>query len=154
MEITQRNATYGDAQALLLWRNHPDVRAFSLQSELIPINEHTRWLADRLLRVDHEPFYIFESEFEVIGMCRLDLLPGAIDEYEISILVDPNRHAKGIGTKILKMSCTSFFCSHPNKSIVAKVRKDNLVSRKLFESADFDLQITLGDLLYFKKDLN
>jgi RimJ/RimL family protein N-acetyltransferase len=150
MEMIQRNATLGDAEVLLLWRNHPIVRRFSLQSELIPINEHMGWLADRLLRVNCEPFYIFESKFEVVGMCRFDLVPEVLDEFEISILVNPNRHAKGIGTKILRMSCASFLSSHPNKSIVAKVKKDNLASKKLFENARFCLEVTSGDLLYFK----
>jgi RimJ/RimL family protein N-acetyltransferase len=154
MEITQRNATLHDAQVLLAWRNHPKVRRFSVQSELIPINEHMRWLEARLGRSQSEPFYLFELNNAVIGMCRLDLMVGAPDKYEISILVDPNQHAKGVGTRILDMSCDSFFNLYPNKSIVANVGIDNLVSKKMFTNAGFSLRMKVGGFLYLEKYLD
>jgi hypothetical protein len=52
------------------------------------------------------------------------------------------------------MSCESFFIIHPNNSIVAKINKDNIVSKKLFESAGFVLQNNVGDFLYLEKRSN
>lgn len=154
MKITQRNATFGDAHLLLSWRNHQSVRGFSLQSELIPIDEHLKWLEGRLKRVEKEPFYVFEYENEVIGMCRLDLAFKTEEKYELSILVNPNQHSKGLGTKILEMSCTSFFTLLPIDSIVARVKKDNFVSIKLFENAGFSLQGVVDEVLHFEKHSN
>jgi L-amino acid N-acyltransferase YncA len=69
-------------------------------------------------------------------------------------LIDPNQHAKGLGTKVLAMSCESFFIIHPNDSIVAKINKDNIVSKKLFQNAGFVLKNNVGDFLYLEKHSN
>ena len=154
MEITQRNANLSDAQTLLDWRNHPDIRKFSKQPEIIPVHEHLKWFGERLKKVQHEPFYLFESHHKVIGICRLDRVLGPPGKFELSILVDPDQHSNGIGTKILDMSCKSFFSAHPHESIIAIVKKENLLSKKLFLKAGFSLRNNIGDFLYFEKELN
>jgi RimJ/RimL family protein N-acetyltransferase len=151
MEITQRNATLADADVLLNWRNNASAREFSLQSELIAMDEHLKWLSGRLERVQFEPFFLFAEDQKVIGMSRLDVVSGQTNKYEISILVDPDQHKKGIGTRILNMTCESFFSLHPNKTIVARVRLNNFVSQKLFTRAGFELQNPVGDFLHFEK---
>ena len=151
MEITQRNATLDDAAVLLTWRNNPRVREFSLHSGLIPIDEHLNWFSGRLVRAQFEPFSIFVANHKLIGMSRLDVISESADEYEISILVDPNQHGKGLGTRILNMTCESFFNLLPDKTIVAKVHVHNFVSQKLFANSGFELRTTVGDFLHFAK---
>lgn len=109
MELTQRTATLEDADVLLTWRNNPSAREFSLHSELIPIDEHLKWLSDRLERVQIEPFFLFVADHKMIGMSRLDVVSEPTNKYEISILVDPDQHGKGVGARILNMTCESFF---------------------------------------------
>ena len=152
MDITQRTATIRDAEVLLTWRNNPSVREFSLRSELILIDEHLKWLSDRLERVQLEPFFLFAANNKKIGMSRLDALSGSTDRYEISILVDPDEQSKGVGTRILNMTCESFFSLNPNKTIVAKVHELNLVSQRLFANAGFELRDPEGDYLQFEKN--
>jgi RimJ/RimL family protein N-acetyltransferase len=60
-------------------------------------------------------------------------------------------HGKGIGTRILNMTCNRFFDLHPRYTITAKVHPNNLVSQKLFASTGFELQNPVGDFLSFKK---
>ena len=153
MEITQRTATLGDAAVLLTWRNNPSAREFSLQSELIPTDEHLKWLSGRLERVPLEPFFLFATNHKMIGMSRLDVVSGPTDKYEISILVDPDQHGRGVGTRILNMTCESFFSLHPDITIVAKVHEHNFVSQKLFTSAGFELRAQIGHFLHFEKTL-
>jgi RimJ/RimL family protein N-acetyltransferase len=153
MEITQRTANLGDAAMLLAWRNNPSVREFSLHSGLIQNDEHLDWLAARLERVKCEPFFLFVAAHEVIGMSRLDLKFESANKYEISILVDPNQHGKGFGTKILNMTCGTFFSLNPDKAIVANVHQDNAVSQKLFTNAGFRLTHILGKYLHFEKTI-
>ena len=88
MEIAQRTASLGDAAVLLTWRNNPSAREFSLHSEPIPLDEHLKWLSDRLERVQLEPFFIFAGDHKMIGTSRLDVVSGPTDKYEISILID------------------------------------------------------------------
>jgi len=151
MEITQRTATLGDADVLLTWRNNSSVREFSLHSELIPIDEHLKWLSNRLERVQIEPFFLFAAENRMIGMSRLDFVSGKTDKYEISILVDPDQHGNGLGTRILNLTCESFFTLHPDKTIIARVHERNLGSQKLFTNAGFKLQTLVDNFLHFEK---
>ena len=153
MEITQRTATLDDAAVLLTWRNNPSAREFSVHSELIPSDEHLDWLTARLERVQLEPFFLFAVDHEVIGMSRLDAVSESTEKYEISILVDPNQHGKGVGTNILNMTCKTFFSLHPNNTIIAKVHQHNFVSQKLFTNAGFQLLPSAGTFLHFEKTL-
>lgn len=154
MNITQRTATLGDAVRLLNWRNDTSTRKFSRQSEKISLDEHIEWLAARLKRVRSEPFYLFDAELGAIGMSRLDAISGSPGKYEISILVEPNQHGKGVGTTILRLTCESFFTLYPNYAIVAYISPDNYISQKLFLSAGFELMTSLGKFLHFEKTLN
>jgi L-amino acid N-acyltransferase YncA len=65
--------------------------------------------------------------------------------------VDPGHHGRGIGSRILHMTCVSFFNLHPDKSLVARVNKNNYISQKLFSSAGFKLLSTSDDYLSFEK---
>ena len=153
MEITQRTATLSDAAVLLIWRNNPSTRAFSLHSELILSDEHLEWLTARLERVQFEPFFLFAADYKAIGMSRLDILSGSVNKYEISILVDPNQHGMGIGTRILNMTCEAFFSLHPDDTIVASVHQNNSISQNLFTGAGFELVQSVGDFIRFEKNL-
>ena len=154
MKITQRTATLSDGAILLNWRNDKSTRKFSRQSEKISLDEHNEWLTARLKRVGAEPFYLFDSEFGAIGMSRLDALPESTNKYEISILVEPNQHGKGLGTRILSLTCESFFDVFPNCVIVAHIDLENYISQKLFLRAGFELMPSLGKFLRFEKALN
>jgi RimJ/RimL family protein N-acetyltransferase len=154
MDITHRTATLGDAATLLIWRNNSSAREFSMNSEIIPMDEHIMWLSDRLGRTQLEPFLLFAMDGHLIGMSRLDAISGSDYKNEISILVDSDQHGKGIGTRILKIACDSFFDLQPDKTIVANVHRSNFVSQKLFESAGFKLITSEGEFLSFEKNLN
>lgn len=153
MEITQRTATLSDAAILLNWRNNSRAREFSLHSDLISNDEHLRWFTARLERVQFEPFYVFAANKLLIGMSRLDVMTGEVNKYKISILVDPTQHGKGVGTRILNMTCENFFSLHLNTTIIANVHKHNFVSQKLFISAGFELLPTTSDFLHYEKHL-
>lgn len=153
MEITQRMATLSDADLLLTWRNNLRVREFSTRLDLIPIEEHLKWLTNRLQRVPLEPFLLFEASNKEIGMSRLDRILESTERYEISILVDPLQHSKGLGTRILKMTCEYFFSLYPDSTIIAKVHNRNIASLKLFSNAGFQLRTRNGDFHHLEKTL-
>jgi RimJ/RimL family protein N-acetyltransferase len=153
MSLTKRNASLSDAKVLLEWRNSPSVQKFSQKQELIQFEDHLVWLSKRLERVMLEPFYVFELGNQLVGMCRLDLGFQSPYEFVISILVDPAQQGKGIGTKILNMTCAVVFDSYPSSMIIANVHQNNSVSIKLFENNGFKLKKQLGDFLRFEKSL-
>jgi RimJ/RimL family protein N-acetyltransferase len=98
-------------------------------------------------------YYIFELGHQLVGCCRLDFEFQSSNEFFISILVDPIQHGKGIGTKILSMTCAIIFDLHPKSTIIAKVHQNNSVSQKLFLNCGFELQRRVGDFLRFERTL-
>jgi RimJ/RimL family protein N-acetyltransferase len=152
MGISKRNASLGDAAVLLEWRNSPSARKFSQNSELIKIKDHLEWFLDRLERIRLEPFFMFELDHKLVGTSRLDFEFQSENEFMISILVDPNQLSKGIGTKILDITCETVFNLYPNHTVVAKIHQSNVISQKLFANAGFELQKRVGDFLNFKKN--
>ena len=153
MGITKRNANLGDAAVLLEWRNSPSTRKFSQNSELIKIEDHLEWFLGRLKKIRIEPFFMFELEHKLVGMSRLDFEFQSEDKFVISILVDPDQHSKGMGTKILDMTCETVFNLHPNHTIIAKIHQSNFISQKLFANAGFELQKPVDDFLRFERTL-
>jgi len=153
MSLTKRNASLSDAKVLLEWRNSPSARKFSQKPEPIQFEDHLKWLSKRLERITFEPFCMFELGNQSVGMCRLDFEFQSPCKFIISILVDPAQHGKGIGTKILNMSCADIFNLYPSSTVIANVHQDNSVSRKLFENNGFRLEKQFGDFLRFEKTL-
>jgi RimJ/RimL family protein N-acetyltransferase len=151
MEITYRPATLGDAAVLLSWRNNSSAREYSMNSRIISNDEHLKWLSDRLKKAQLEPFLIFAKDAKLIGMCRLDVISGSDDKNEISILVDSIQQGKGIGKRILEITCEFFFNLSPDKTIVANVHRSNFVSQKLFTGAGFELIKLEGEFFCFEK---
>lgn len=155
MIITQRTATLCDAALILTWRNNPNTRKFSKNSEQIPDDQHLEWFRARLERIQFEPFFLYEAEFKAIGMSRFDIASGFANKFEISILVDPNEHGKGVGRKILDMACATLFGLNSDYTIVAGVHQQNFISQRLFAGAGFELRPSISDFLNFeKKSLN
>jgi RimJ/RimL family protein N-acetyltransferase len=154
MDIRQRNVNLDDADQLLEWRNTPGSRANSLRSDQISKLEHMRWFSERLKRIDAEPFLMFETNKELIGMTRLDCKSSSENYFEISIIVNPELLGQGIGSRILEITCEHFFHRHPDKIIVAKVNLNNTASQRLFIKAGFSFEFLSNDFMYYRKLIN
>jgi len=153
MEITCRNANFDDASLLLSWRNSPEARKYSLESELITSDEHMAWFSSRLLRIESEPFLIFFWKLKPIGTVRLDFESFKSKKFLISIFVDPTYQGVGIGNKILTIICEQYLTT-PEKVIIARVQQSNIVSKKLFVSAGFKLISESSDFILYEKNSN
>lgn len=151
MKICQRPAKLSDASTLLKWRNDPRVRDFSVNSLEITEIEHINWFTKRLSRQELEPFLFFESNGRAVAVARLDKVPGENENFEISILVDPNFQGYGIGTNVLRMTCESFFSYSANKTIIATVHRRNVISQKLFENEIFQRVGEDNEFFYYEK---
>ena len=150
MKITFRNANFEDASLLYFWRNSPEARNFSQKSEPITLNEHTEWLSSRLLRISEEPFLIFFWDQKPVGSIRLELESDKSEKFFISIFVDPAYQGMGIGEKILEITCEKYL-SVDEATIIAKVKKSNLVSKKLFIKAGFKFVSNFDEYMIFEK---
>jgi RimJ/RimL family protein N-acetyltransferase len=148
MDLILRNARLDDSTLLLAWRNSPDARKFSSSTEEISLESHRAWLKQRIARQDNEPFWIIELSHQLVGFIRLDLKRFSDSTFVISILIDNDFRGAGIGQAALKLMQNSLGDSRRFR-VLAKVHKNNIASKSLFEKSGFTVsEIGLDFLEY------
>ena len=111
--LTVRDALYSDAKLLFKWQINPKTRKYSTNPKAPLWREHSKWLKSKL----NDPLSsIFLMELDNQPRCCLRL--DWIERYRavVSINVDPDYHAQGIGYKSLSALKEIF----PNLCIEAK----------------------------------
>lgn len=131
--VRLRPATPEDALALWQWRNDPEVRRASFAQEPVPLEEHRRWLAETLGRADRRLFVAL-LDGEAVATARLDL---TAEEAVVSLTVAPERRGLGLGPAVLDALAAEAFGRLGLRKLVARVKGDNLPSRRAFERAGF-----------------
>jgi len=135
-DLSMRVAEKGDSKQLLDWRNHPVARRFSGSSELIAEDNHEEWFERQLNSQEQEStIFIFAKSNSNLGMSRLDAFD--ISSAVVSILVDPQLHRKGIGSKILKQTIEYAFTKLGYSELRASIHIENFASIILFEKLGF-----------------
>ena len=135
--VTLRHATTADSDLLLVWRNDPVTIAMSMTPEPVTHEAHIDWFAHALAD-DARTLLMAEVDNTPVGTVRLDTF--ASDEYEVSITVSPDHRGQGFGQTILSAANTLAFTALGVHRLVATVKEDNHASRRIFESAGYQLQ--------------
>jgi len=138
-DVEIRVAKHNDSQNLFNWRNHPDVRAVSRNTDTITWESHQKWFAsimsdhDRLLLIGHH------NDFPV-GVVRFDVRG---NESEVSIYLVPNIQKIGLGQDLLQNAERWLIIHRPNVSrIRAHILNDNERSHRLFLKTDYQVEST------------
>ena len=130
----------------MLWRNLPEVRKWSRNSQEIELSTHEKWFQERTVQLDKlGPLFIVEVSGSPVGMVRLDL----ISEYtfEISVLVDPKYHRRGIAESAIKLAIHDLAQRAKSFTLHATVHVENLSSINLFKKLGFqELSVVRGFL--------
>jgi spore coat polysaccharide biosynthesis predicted glycosyltransferase SpsG/RimJ/RimL family protein N-acetyltransferase len=130
-----RPATTDDCRLYFDWANEPAVRQHSVRSETIRWEDHQRWFADRLASPEAFLWVGFDAADQPVGQVRFELTPeGTLD---IGFSVDPSLRGQGKGRQLLRLALHTMR-QQTSRPIVAKVKRDNLASRRLFETLPFD----------------
>lgn len=123
------------------WASNPYLRKFSPNSGSIPMETHQRWFHKKL----EDPncrFYIVKVNGLAAGTCRLDFINYNADA-EISYLLDPQFHGKGLGLKtiqeLVEKAKLELTPAIPRINLIATVHKQNVASLRIFEKAEFEL---------------
>lgn len=134
LKLTRRDFSLKDSDLILTWRNNPNVRKFSRNSDLISKEQHQHWLTSQILVANsRKKISVFEFSGRPIGMVRIDELE---NEYkEINVLVEEEYQGQGIATQMLRDVISS---NGPSK-LIATIHEKNIASRKLFENLGFKL---------------
>lgn len=120
--ISLRTASLLDSALLLRWRNDPETRANSWNSEPVSQAEHAAWLA-KVLADPGRRLMIAESEGFPIGTARTDRHPGG---HELSWTVAPDFRGKGYGKALVKAVVLSLA-----GTVTAKIKSSNESSQRI-----------------------
>ena len=139
-----REATEQDAALLLSWRNDPLTRQASFSSEPITRADHLAWLR-RAIASQIRSLLIAELDHQPIGSVRLDQLPNG--RVELSWTVAPEHRRRGLGAALVRQAVEI-----TEGNVVARIKADNVASRKIAERAGLVLQAAEEDHLLFASE--
>ena len=141
-----RQAIQDDSEDIWYWRNDAITRNMSFQTKEISKDENLDWFTSSLASKDRLLLIGFD-EFSKIGICRFDLSTSS-KIAEVSINLNPANRGKGLSKELLTLSIKFFLSKHDNP-IIARIKKQNIPSIRLFESCNFILSSqNKTDLLY------
>ena len=135
--IRLRKAEYCDKDLLFEWANDPAVRAFSFNTNPISYDVHSEWF-DRMMNDETIIQFILMDGDMPIGQIRLNING---DEAEIGYSIDSHYRGKGYGHEILRLVEETVQEEYPKiERLIAKVKPENIASKRLFESAGYDMK--------------
>ena len=145
-EINIRNANCNDLLSTWAWRNDSNTRFNSLTFKKVLMREYSVWYRKNL--IDKNKFnYIL---FQAISMKKIAIVRFEENSrkklVEVSINLCPKQRGKGLSKEILAISLKEFNNKYKYK-IIAKIKKKNVASLKLFRSLGFFLE--RNKLTYF-----
>lgn len=130
--IRFRRASAADSEAILRWRNDPEVRAKSLDNRTIDARTHATWM-QRVLADPKRVLLIAEDARGPVGVVRFDL-DGA--EAEISVYRTPGPAARPRG--LIRAASAWLAQNHPEvATVTAQVLPENAGSLAAFREAGY-----------------
>lgn len=143
MYIRLRKIKKDDCDDLFLWRNDPATRQVCFNPELVPYKRHLDWFKKSLNNSPRQ-FYIGENQKkEKIGVIRFNSLSLRIAEININLA--PAMRQKGYGTSLIRMACKRFAKENKKTLFIARVKKINAASLKVFKKSGFREIFTYND---------
>lgn len=129
-----RGADKADSADLLAWRNDPDTRASSRNTQLVDQPEHDSWLINALADANRR-IWVAEHDGAKVGTVSATRL----DEprVELSVTVAREWRGRGAGRAMVTAATDKAAAIWPDARIQAVVRMQNAVSRLLFEGCGF-----------------
>lgn len=132
-----REAQLSDKDMLFKWANDPNVRRNSFNSEPIKYEDHENWF-DHILDDENVIQFILMDETYPVGQIRLNL---ENENAEIGYSIAAEYRGKGYGRKLLQMIEKRVQSEYPRtRVLVAKVKLENMASRKLLESEGYEMK--------------
>ena len=131
-----RRATIDDMDLIYDWANDPVVRSNSFNTNSIRYEDHQQWYKNVMEDASVLLYILMDDEIP-IGQIRLNIQDS---EAEISYSVSAEYRGKGYGKILLELIVDEVKISHPEiKTLLAKVKPDNLASNKLFVDEGYDM---------------
>jgi RimJ/RimL family protein N-acetyltransferase len=128
--VRLREARSNDAELLFTWRNDPETRRQSRDTEAVDWEDHLEWLV-KVLEAPDRLLLIAVDDQGPIGTIRFDFVD---KRAEISVTVAPERRGEGLAASLVREGTQGV-----DAPVDAWIRSDNEISRRAFERAGFKL---------------
>jgi UDP-2,4-diacetamido-2,4,6-trideoxy-beta-L-altropyranose hydrolase len=136
-----RKAQIEDVDIYFNWVNDEFVRNNSINNKPIPYEDHVNWFGNKI-KNSNSLLFIFEENQRSIGQVRFDK---ENEDLVIDYSIDKDYRGKNLGKVIMRMAldniCTAEI-SNETKSLIARVRINNIASARVFESLNFESETT------------
>lgn len=133
-EVEIRKAEPDDCARLFEWRNHPEIRSVSRQSDAIDWEQHQKWFAS-VIASSNRILLIGEYNGEPVGVVRFDVDGSAS---EISIYLVPGQSHRIKGGQLLESAERWLANAFPAiRTIVAEVLPENMRSQRFFQACGY-----------------
>ena len=141
-----RRVTKLDSKNIFMWRNHPKIRAASINNAQISLNEHQKWF-DEAINDRQCDLLIGTRSQRPIGVIRFDVVG---DAATVSIYVVPDKQSYGQGRNLLSAAEHWLKTNRSKiKIIQARVLGINQQSQNFFSDADYYI-----NTIHYQKELN
>lgn len=130
-----RQASDADARLLLSWRNDPETRGWSRDTDPISLEDHLEWLRGVLASPARLLLIAETADATPVGTVRFDRLGEA--SWEVSITVAPECRGRGLARRILQAGERELMGRGFRGTVLASVHEDNAASVALFRAAGY-----------------
>lgn len=137
-----------DADQLFYLRNQDDIVKKGYSQKKVDYNDHLLWLKKALIDQNKFMFLSFINNL-LAGFISFEKIYLS-EKFVISIFLDKNFRNQGIGKQIY-IKAYNILPFKP-KIVLAKVRKDNYISKLFFEKLGFVVQVDEKDLFFMEKN--
>ena len=134
MKLILRKATADDSRDVWLWRNDEETRRNSRTTDFITWERHDVWYQAMMKNRDSQILIALDAGVSN-GMIRFDQIETNL--FRANLAVAPLVKGRGLGRAILRSGCDWLMRDHPDATILAEVRIENLASQRIFEANSF-----------------
>lgn len=130
-----RPASINDINIFFEWANDPYVRSQSYNSSRIKLSDHIKWFNEKISDTSCYLFVFENMVNEAVGQVRIQI--NNEREAIIGVSVDRNHRGRRYAAQMLKSASNYFLNLHPDITINAYIKQENVLSMKTFKSANY-----------------
>lgn len=131
-----------DCLNIYQWRNEPNVRAISFNSDEISFEDHQKWFNNMINDPKRTLFIVMNEDNKDIGNIRFDR-DG--DHALVNIIIGGEHIRKGYGTEAICKATKLYMQNSEANYVIAEIKKDNIASVKSFSKAGYNLHAEHSD---------
>lgn len=126
--------SFEEKKMVLEWRNHPNIRKWMFNQEVISLDNHLDYIESLETRKDRA-YFLVKKAFKSIGVIDFTNIDPANSRTEFGIYSDPT--LKGVGNLLMEAIIDYAFNVLKVKTLVSEVFEDNIPAIRLYKRYDF-----------------